>query len=174
MEIRPATIHDLDKLRSISRTTFTETFAHMNSAENMRKYLEEDLSIEKLTSELNNRHSIFCLAAEQGETIGYLKLNEAPAQSDIHDTQSLEIERIYLLRSHHGTGEGKELLDHAFSIAREKKKHYVWLGVWEENRRAIAFYRKHGFFPFGTHIFRLGDEDQVDVLMKKSNLEEVF
>jgi ribosomal protein S18 acetylase RimI-like enzyme len=168
MNIRPATIDDLSTLQSISRITFAETFAHLNSEANMRKYMEKDLSTEKLGNELMNNNSSFYLAEENGETIGYLKLNECGTQSDINGTQSIEIERIYLLKSFHGLGVGKEMLDFAFSIARDRQKEVVWLGVWEKNHRAIAFYRKHGFAPYGTHIFRLGDEDQQDILMRIS------
>jgi ribosomal protein S18 acetylase RimI-like enzyme len=168
MNIRPATINDLSTLQSISRITFAETFAHLNSEANMRKYMEKDLSTKKLGNELMNSNSSFYLAVENGETIGYLKLNECEAGSDMNDTQSIEIERIYLLKSFHGQGFGKEMLDFAFSIARDRQKEVVWLGVWEKNHRAIAFYRKHGFAPHGTHIFRLGDEDQQDILMRIS------
>jgi ribosomal protein S18 acetylase RimI-like enzyme len=168
MNIRPATINDLSTLQSISRTTFSETFAHLNSEKNMRKYMENDLSMERLRKELMNLNSSFYLAQEKGETIGYLKLNDCGDQSDLNGMYSIEIERIYLLKSFHGQGVGKELLDHALSIARDKQKRLVWLGVWEKNHRAIAFYHKHGFVPYGTHIFRLGDEDQLDVLMRFS------
>jgi ribosomal protein S18 acetylase RimI-like enzyme len=166
MHILPATIDDLDRLQAIAKTTFSETFAHMNSEENMRKYLEEDHSSEKLRKELINENSSFYLAIENAEPIGYLKLNEGPAQSDLRDPDSLEIERIYLLKRHQGTHIGKALLDYALAKARAEEKVVVWLGVWERNQRAIAFYSKHGFAPFGTHIFRLADEDQVDILMK--------
>jgi ribosomal protein S18 acetylase RimI-like enzyme len=166
MKIRLATIEDLEILQSIAKTTFSETFAHLNSAENMQKYLTEDLSREQLRSELLHANSSFYLAEKSGTTIGYLKLNEGSAYNEVNENEALEIERIYLLKPYHGKGAGKKLLDFAFSIARQKQKSLVWLGVWEENHRAIAFYRKHGFTSYGTHIFRLGNEDQVDVLMK--------
>lgn len=166
MQIRLATIDDLDRLQAIAKTTFSETFANLNSKENMRKYLNEALSSEKLRKELLHEHSSFYLAIENDKPIGYLKLNEGTAQSELQHSDSLEIERIYVLKCHHGTRIGKALLDHALAIARAKEKISVWLGVWERNHRAIAFYRKHGFVEFGTHIFRLGDEDQLDILMK--------
>jgi len=168
MNIRLATIDDLNTLQSIARITFFETFAHLNSAENMRNYLDKDLSMEKLRDELMNRNSSFYLAEEKGETMGYLKLNGCGAQSEPNEVTSLEIERIYLLRSFQSKGFGKELLDHALSIARNNQIEFVWLGVWENNHRAIAFYQKNGFEPYGTHIFRLGDENQLDVLMRIS------
>ena len=168
MNIRPATINDLITLQSISRITFAESFAHLNSDVNMRKYLDSNLSTDQLRSELMNTDSSFYLAEENGGTIGYLKLNDCGTQRDVNGTQSIEIERIYLLKSFHGLGVGKEMLDFAFSIAHDRQKEVVWLGVWEKNHRAIAFYRKHGFVPYGTHIFRLGDEDQQDILMRIS------
>jgi ribosomal protein S18 acetylase RimI-like enzyme len=59
------------------------------------------------------------------------------------------------------------LFDKALQIAQSYSKTYLWLGVWEENTKAIAFYKKNGFVVFDTHIFRLGEEVQTDYLMKK-------
>ena len=99
--------------------------------------------------------------------VGYLKINDAPAQSDINDPESMEVERIYVRKEHKGKGLGKVLMDYALQQAKEKKKNYVWLGVWEKNVDAIAFYKKMGFRETGRHSFRMGDELQSDLIMKK-------
>ena len=80
---------------------------------------------------------------------------------------SLEIERIYVLKEFLGKTIGQLLLEHAFQIAREKGNENVWLGVWEENKRAIRFYQKNGFEEFDKHIFMLGEDAQTDILMRK-------
>ena len=98
---------------------------------------------------------------------GYLKLNEAPAQSDLNDPQSLEIERIYVRKELQGKGLGKALINYSIQAARDRRKQYVWLGVWEKNSEAIAFYGKMGFAVAGRHTFRMGDEIQGDQVMKK-------
>ena len=79
---------------------------------------------------------------------------------------AMEIERIYVLSSFHGKKVGQFLYEHAIQIARDKNVRFVWLGVWEENPRAIQFYKKNGFVEFDKHIFKLGDDLQTDIMMK--------
>ncbi|HNX15665.1 MAG TPA: GNAT family N-acetyltransferase, partial [Oscillospiraceae bacterium] len=90
-----------------------------------------------------------------------------PSQTDINDVQSLELERIYVDAKFQGRGLGRVLMEHAIEIARERKKSYVWLGVWEKNDKAIAFYQKNGFYKIGTHLFIMGDEEQIDYIMRR-------
>ncbi len=158
--------NEIDKLQIISRKTFGETFGDRNTAENMNKYLNEELSIAKLTAELNNPGSEFYFALLNNEPIGYLKLNRGQAQTDICDGASLEIERIYVSMEFHGKKVGQALYEKAIEIAKNIGVEYVWLGVWEENNKAIKFYTKNGFKAFDTHSFMLGDDEQKDILMK--------
>lgn len=160
------TINDLTKLQQISRQTFYETFADLNTEEDMKKYLEEELSLEKLTAELNNEDSEFYFAELNDEVIGYLKINCGKAQTELKEQKALEIERIYARKEFHGKKLGQLLYDKAIQIARDKNAAYIWLGVWEENRRAINFYKKNGFVEFDKHIFKLGDDAQTDIMMK--------
>ncbi|MDV3892836.1 N-acetyltransferase [Elizabethkingia anophelis] len=167
MEIRKTTLNDIKLLQDIGRKTFFETFSESNSEENMRKYLEDGFSIEKLTEELNNKHSEFYFAVMDEKVLGYLKLNFGASQTELKDTNSLEIERIYVLQEYHGKKVGQVLYEKAIQVAYEKEAIYVWLGVWEENPRAIRFYEKNGFVEFDKHIFKLGDDEQTDIMMKK-------
>jgi ribosomal protein S18 acetylase RimI-like enzyme len=153
-------------LQQIGRQTFAETFAESNTAENMAKYLEEAYSHEKLSTELNNPKSFFYFALLDEKVIGYLKLNMGASQTELKDNDALEIERIYVLKEFHGKKVGQLLFDKAITIAKEKHVAYVWLGVWEENKRALQFYTKNGFVEFDQHIFVLGDEAQTDIMMK--------
>jgi ribosomal protein S18 acetylase RimI-like enzyme len=153
-------------LKQIGRQTFAETFAESNTAENMAKYLEEAYSHEKLSTELNNPNSFFYFAMLDEKVIGYLKLNMGPSQTELKDNDALEIERIYVMKEFHGKKIGQLLFDKAITIAKEKHVAYVWLGVWEENKRALHFYTKNGFVEFDQHVFVLGDEVQTDIMMK--------
>lgn len=164
--IRKLTPKDLDQLVEISRYTFKETFAALNTEENMAKYLEEAMSSSRLSAELNDINSLFYFAETENKILGYLKLNRGHAQTELKDGNALEIERIYTLKEYHGKRIGQLLYNKAIEVAREENAAYVWLGVWEENQRAIAFYKKNGFLEFGKHIFRLGDDDQTDIMMK--------
>lgn len=166
IDVKRATLTDLDQLQKIGRQTFFETFSAENTEENMKKYLEEGFTAEKLTAELHDKNSEFYFASLDHKVIGYLKLNFGQSQTEIKEDRALEIERIYVLKEYHGKKVGQILYDKAIQIARLKHVDYVWLGVWEENPRAIKFYKKNGFVEFDKHLFKLGDEEQTDIMMK--------
>ena len=168
MRITALTVSDVSILRGIARDTFIETFSEANKAEDMDRYLAKNFSEDQLARELSNPNSFFYVAEVNGHIVGYLKLNTAHAQTEPQAADALEIERIYVLGSYHGGGVGQALYHHAMSVAEDRKASYVWLGVWEHNHRALRFYEKNGFITFGTHIFQLGNDQQTDILMKKS------
>ena len=159
---------ELELLQLISRETFYDSFASMNTPENMAQYLEEGFSVEKLTRELNDPNSAFYFAHLDDEVVGYLKLNFGGAQTELQDPNAVEIERIYVRRAFQGRSVGQALYDYALALARSRQAQFFWLGVWEKNDRAIRFYERNGFVPFGTHVFMLGDDAQTDMLMKRS------
>ncbi|PZX94050.1 GNAT family N-acetyltransferase [Flavobacterium aquariorum] len=166
IKITKVDLTEIFKLQKIGRKTFEETFSESNSEENMKNYLEEGFSIEKLTAELNEKNSEFYFASLSDEIIGYLKINFGDSQTELKDSKALEIERIYVSREFHGKSIGQLLYDKAIEIAKQKDVEYVWLGVWEENPRAISFYKKNGFVEFDKHFFKLGDDEQTDIMMK--------
>ena len=166
IEIHRATIANIDELQKISRDTFLETFAHSTSEENMRHYLENNFSKEQLKKEIEQEYSEFYFAKLEDAVIGYLKINYSGAQTELNDQKSLEVERIYIGKEFYGKGVGQLLLDFALKIGKQQQMDYVWLGVWEENQRAIQFYLKNGFITFDKHVFMLGDEAQTDFMMK--------
>jgi ribosomal protein S18 acetylase RimI-like enzyme len=166
--IRPAALSDLGLVQQIGRETFYETFAQSNSENDMQKYLDESFHAEKIASELTNPDSHFFLAMEADTPIGYLKLNTGAAQTDIRDAAAIEIERIYVKSDFHGKKVGQLLYEKALEVARDLRKEYIWLGVWEENPKAIRFYEKNGFVVFDKHIFVVGTDEQMDLLMKKT------
>ena len=166
IDIRKVSLSDLIQLQKIGRQTFYETFAALNTEENMSAYLEKGFSIDKLTAELNDKDSEFYFASIDNNVIGYLKLNFGQAQTELKHDNALEIERIYVLKEFHGKKVGQIFYDKALEVARQRKVDYVWLGVWEENPRAISFYKKNGFVEFDKHIFVVGDDEQTDIMMK--------
>ncbi len=166
ISIRKLDISDIDQLQKISRQTFYESFSAANTEENMTKYMEEGFSVERLSAELNDKNARFYFACLGNDIIGYLKLNFGNSQTELKDDKSLEIERIYVLKEFHGKKVGQLLYEKALQIAGQAGAEYVWLGVWEENPRAINFYRKNGFVEFDKHIFKLGDDEQTDIMMK--------
>lgn len=164
--IKKATISDLEIIQEISRQTFIETFADVNTPENMENYIRENFNSIQVASEINNPESAFYLATLDNETIGYLKLNFGNAQNEIVNSQTIEIQRIYVLKAFLGKKIGQLLLDETLNIAHQSGVDYLWLGVWEENQRALQFYSKNGFVEFDKHIFTLGNDIQTDLLMR--------
>lgn len=166
MKIRKVTNNDLEALVKIGKETFSETYTSQNKKENMTHYLTSVFSTEQLTTELRDPNSQFYFVELNNVPIGYLKLNTGPAQTEIKDSPALEIERIYVLKEYHGKQVGQKLYDKALEIAHMLQVEYVWLGVWEQNPRAIRFYEKNGFVAFDRRVFQLGDEQQTDSMMK--------
>jgi len=167
IKLRRLTPADLPALQKLSRQTFTETFADSNTEEDMQQYLSESFSTAKLGAELSNDGSVFYGAESGGEMIGYLKVNFGDAQTELKDSEGMEIERIYVVRDFLGKKVGSMLYDKAVEMARMKGLKYVWLGVWEENARAMGFYKKYGFVEFDRHVFKLGSDEQTDIMMKR-------
>lgn len=165
--LRKCMLNDAEMLREMSIKTFYETFASENDPEDMKEYLKTSFDAEKLRRELSNENSEFYILFADEKPAGYLKLNEAPAQTEINDCSSLEIERIYVAREFQGAGLGRQLMEHAIATAAERGKEYVWLGVWEKNEKAIRFYGKNGFYRTGAHSFRIGNDEQTDYLMRR-------
>ena len=166
IDVRKVRIDDLDALQTISRDTFSETFAAMNKAEDMEKYLSVNLSKKQLLRELENPASDFYFAMHEERVIGYIKINHGDAQMEPQDTPAIEIEKLYVMREYHGKYIGALLLDTARLVAKLYKVESIWLGVWEKNERAILFYQKHGFQQYGQHLFMLGNDAQTDLLMR--------
>ena len=166
LEIRKATHKDVELLLNIGRQTFFEKFTENNSEENMLKYAAEAYTFEKILSEVNNPNTQFYLATINNQTAGYLKINFGDAQTELQDPQALELERIYVLKEFQGKKIGQLLFEKTLEIAKKAKVNYVWLGVWEENLRAIKFYENNGLKAFSKHIFMLGDDPQTDIMMK--------
>jgi len=166
INVKQVTLSEIDKLQEIGRQTFYETFAGSNTEDDMKKYLDESFSEIKLTTELKDTNSEFYFATLDNKVIGYLKLNFGQSQTELKDDKALEIERIYVPKEFHGKKVGQILYDKALQIARQKNVDYVWLGVWEENLRAISFYKKNGFVEFDKHVFKLGNDVQTDIMMK--------
>lgn len=156
----------LSQLQQLAIQTFKESFTDANHVDDLKEYITESFSMEKLSKELSNPNSVFYFAKINDQEIGYLKINVGDAQTELQENNFLEIERIYVLEKFIGKKVGQLLLEKAIKIALEKNMEYIWLGVWEENPRAINFYKKNGFVAFDKHIFTIGRDDQIDIMMK--------
>lgn len=167
INLRLATAEDASMIAELSRRTFYDTFAAQNTPENMEKFMTEQFTQEALMKEVGDPSNIFIIAEAGNEVAGYARLRESEPPPSLDELPSIEIARIYALQTMIGRGVGNALMKRCIEIAYELGKRIVWLGVWEENSRAIQFYIKWGFEKFGEHNFVLGNDVQRDWLMKK-------
>lgn len=161
IKIEKCALDSLDLLQEVSIETFTDTFQAQNSEKNMKAYIEKSFHQEQLKQELLNPTAEFFFIYEKSEVAGYLKLN-------IEATNTVEVERIYIRQQFQRSGLGKKLLEYAMERAKQYKKTEIWLGVWEKNDQALAFYKKIGFVRTGQHSFWMGDDEQIDYILTKN------
>lgn len=171
ISIMKCTLKDSQLLQKIGCETFDETFREQNSPEMMTAYLERAFNLKQIEKELANPFSQFFLVYVHDEVAAYLKVNTDEAQSEVMGDDSLEIERIYVKSKFQKHGLGKCLLNIAVEAAMDYKKTKIWLGVWERNENAIAFYKKLGFVQTGAHDFYMGEEIQTDLIMTKNLID---
>ena len=165
LDIKPVGPEEAEDLLAVARETFIDAFASRNRPEDMEIYLRDVLSMQQFAHQLTDPHRHFFLARIGQSIVGYLKLNTGSRQSDLRDPRSLEIERIYILSPFQGEGIGKQLMIFAELFARKRVISRIWLGVWEENIKAMEFYKKLGYRVFDSHVFMLGKDIQKDILM---------
>ena len=167
LELIPVSIDDVKLLRKLSVQTFLETFGAQNTEADMQEYLNNQMSTSQLKKELEHAHSNFYFAYYKDRLAGYLKLNFESAQRETVGTgTAFEVERIYLLNDFQRQGLGKVLFEKAVALGKEKGYRKLWLGVWEHNTPALAFYKKLGLTVFDKHTFVLGSDSQTDLMLE--------
>ena len=167
--IRQATEEDAKLLTDLAYTTFWDAFAHhpKNAPDDLNHYMRQAFNQEQITSELADAKNIFLIAEIDGEAAGYSKIIIDNIEPGITATRPVELSRLYAHQKHLGQGVGQSLMDACFGWARAEDRDVMWLGVWEYNPRAQRFYEKNGFRVVGSHVFRLGEDPQTDLLMQK-------
>lgn len=166
--IRGANIADANLLAELGRRTFHETFSPDNTSEDMDAYLASSFNLAKQTAELTDPASTFLIAEVSGIAAGYAKLDAGETAAGIEGDNPIELVRLYVSREWLGRGVGEELMRACLDAARSAGFKTIWLGVWEQNARAQAFYRKWNFRAVGEHIFQLGADPQRDILMERA------
>ena len=165
--VRRATTHDAELLAQVGARTFSDTFAADNTPEDMATYLANSFGVSKQAAELLDPSVIFLIAELDDQVAGYAKLQLGPAPDCVKGSNPIELSRLYVLQNWIGGGVAQELMDECFTAARTASCQTMWLGVWERNTRAQAFYRKVGFETVGTQSFRLGSDLQTDFVMMR-------
>jgi diamine N-acetyltransferase len=146
------------ELADLAATTFRESYAGDVPHDELERYVRSAHSPEAIERQLRDPRSIFFLAEQDDRAVAYLKVNL--------EADALEIESLYVTAACQGTGIGGRLMAHAIAVASDAGLRSIWLGVWERNRRAIAFYEHLGFHEYGSHAFQLGELEHTDLLMR--------
>jgi ribosomal protein S18 acetylase RimI-like enzyme len=165
--VRRADPDDANLLSELGARTFEETFAADNTQEDMATYLASSFNLPQQTAELADAASTFLIAEVGGVPAGYAKLCASQPADGVVGTKPVELVRLYVDKQWLGRGVGEVLMRTCVDEARQSGFDSVWLGVWERNLRAQAFYRKWGFQAVGNHVFQLGADAQNDILMER-------
>lgn len=167
IEIRQALAADAQILTELGIKTFKETFSKDNRKEDMDAYLSETFSVEKQLREILDPNRMIAIAWSDNQAAGFFHLLKSKPDPCVHGVRPIELLRLYVDSRFQGKGVGFALMEKAIQIAREEDFQTLWLGVWERNFRAQDFYKKFGFGFVGQHIFRLGEDDQIDLVMQR-------
>lgn len=172
--IRRAHEGDAETLTDLAVRTFRDTFAGTCSDVDLEMYIQGALTVQRLSEELSAPGNSFFLAIDDSVDlpVGYVKLRTGTSEPCVSGPGVIELERLYVDRQVIGHGVGAALMRTALDAARTTGHRTVWLGVWEYNHRAIAFYERWGFRVVGDHAFRVGSDDQTDLIMQRSLGEE--
>jgi ribosomal protein S18 acetylase RimI-like enzyme len=167
IQIRAAARGDEEALSAVGKASFLEAFAGILDGGDIIAHCERQHAAAVYRDWLDDGGMRIWLAeASPGRApIGYLVLAPATLPVAAPRADDLEIKRIYLLHRFHGQRVGKRLMDAALADARSRGAGRVLLGVYAENRDALAFYRRCGFTQIGRRTFRVGETDYDDVML---------
>ena len=168
LKIRRANREDAGLLAELGARTFSETFAADNTPQDMSAYLAASFSLAQQTAQLADPASTFLLAEVGGLATGYAQLHAGEAADGVEGAKPVELVRLYVSLEWLGRGIGEALMRACVDEARQAGHEAIWLGVWERNARAQAFYRKWNFRAVGQHVFQLGSDPQRDILMQRA------
>jgi len=169
ISIRKASPADAEMLTDLSYSTFWDAFADhpKNAPDDLAHYMRQAFNVEQIAAELADANSVFFIAEFDGKPAGYAKLVLDSTEEGVTAARPIELSRLYSHQEFLGKGVGRDLMNACFGYATSHDHDVMWLGVWEYNSRAQAFYTKNGFREVGKHTFRLGTDPQTDLLMQK-------
>ena len=170
LTIKPATAQDIEQLTQLGRTTFVESYEHIEDPIHFQKHLARNHTVEFITKEVYTPRNQFFIARINDSPIGFCKLvsNENEQHPLLKNHKCIELERMYVLQKFQGLNVGHVLLGESLKFASENNFEIIWLGVSQKNERAIKIYERWGFVYFDTHLFDLGGEMLTDLMMKRS------
>lgn len=166
MSIRVGGPADASELAALAERTFRETFAADNTAADMAEHCGASYSTAIQARELADPRLDTLVCERDRHLIAYAQLRPGAAPG-VTGVAPIELWRFYVDAPYHGRGVAQQLMVEVFNVARTRAADTLWLGVWERNLRAQAFYRKAGFIDVGAHEFRVGQDIQIDRVMAR-------
>ena len=166
VSVRKATAADVPLLSVLATVTFYEAYFEQDDPHDLANYLTENFSQDVIADALELPDSTFLIAFRGEQAVGYARLRQGEAHESIANKNAVELQRIYLVERVWGTGVGEILLEYCIAEAKRMGGEVLWLGVWEENRRGLSFYAKHGFKRVGTLTFPYGDSVGINAVMQ--------
>lgn len=167
IEIKEATLQDIPAMRTVAISSYSDTFSASNTPENMEAFFNSSYSLAALEKEFHEPNSCIYLAWAADQLVGFVRVRECDEVKGLLGDNTLEIQRLYVLTSAQGKSVGRLLMEAALAHASQKKYEWIWLGVWEQNVKAQRFYEAWGFEKFSEHTFWMGDDPQVDWLLRR-------
>jgi ribosomal protein S18 acetylase RimI-like enzyme len=167
IRVRAAEEDDALALSVLAERTFRDAFADSNTTANMQLHCAASYGKALQLAEIRDSSRETWVAESDDRLVAYVQLRLEAASPLIWGERPVEIQRFYVDASHHGAGLAHQLMAHVLARAKAAGSAALWLGVWERNARALAFYRKWRFEVVGKHIFRVGDDPQRDLIMRR-------
>jgi ribosomal protein S18 acetylase RimI-like enzyme len=167
IRIRRATEDDAVALSVLAEKTFRDAFADSNNAANMQLHCAGSYGQAVQLAEIRDSSRETWVAESDSRLVAFVQLGLDAVLPMISSERPVEIQRFYVEASHHGAGLAHQLMAHVVARAKAGRTAVLWLGAWERNARALAFYRKWGFEVVGEHTFKLGNDLQRDLIMRR-------
>jgi diamine N-acetyltransferase len=167
IKIRRAAAADAQLVSVLGTVTFYEAYFEQDDPHNLAEYIRESFAAEKVRAEIEDENTLFFIIFLDGRAVGYAKMRTDSEHECVNNETAVELQRIYIVERVFGKGVGERLLNHCLETAKSKGFETLWLGVWEENRRAQRFYEKHGFRRVGTLTFPYGEEVGTNFVLEK-------
>ncbi len=167
IRIRKAKIEEVPAVRELAIEVYTDTFAHQNTPANLQAFFDDSYNPKMFDAEFDEPGSGLYVALDELKIVGFMRLRLNAEVDNYLGKNHLELHRLYIHRDHQGGSAARLLMEQVMTYAQEKKFEWIWLGVWEKNFRAQKFYAKWGFEKFGEHVFQMGDDPQIDWMLKK-------
>ncbi len=167
MQIRNANLSDVPELARFAEAAFRQAFAKENSKEDMDTYCRSSFSESIQRKEVSDPQIITLAAVENKSIIGFAQWVKNSNTKIITNGKACELKRLYVDEQWHGKGIAQALIEYVIHQSREQEFDILWLGVWENNPKAIRFYEKYGFVKVGEHDFMLGTDQQSDWIMQR-------